>query len=100
METLEHELSQSVTHFLSDRFGLLGPPLEFQATRKDFEGDITLVLFPLLKLTRQNPAVLGAEIGAFLLEHSPEVSHYNVVSGFLNLSVSDRYYLSFLEGFL
>jgi arginyl-tRNA synthetase len=100
METLEHELSQSVTHFLSDRFGLLGPPLEFQATRKDFEGDITLVLFPLLKLTRQNPAVLGAEIGAFLLEYSPEVSHYNVVSGFLNLSVSDRYYLSFLEGFL
>jgi arginyl-tRNA synthetase len=100
METLEHELSQSVTHFLSDGFGLLGPPLEFQATRKDFEGDITLVLFPLLKLTRQNPAVLGAEIGAFLLEYSPEVSHYNVVSGFLNLSLSDRYYLSFLEGFL
>ena len=100
MKTLEHELSQSVTHFLSDRFGLLGPPLEFQATRKDFEGDITLVLFPLLKLTRQNPAVLGAEIGAFLEEHSTEVSHYNVVSGFLNLSVSDRYYLNFLEGFL
>jgi arginyl-tRNA synthetase len=74
--------------------------LNFRPTRKDFEGDITLVLFPLLKLTRQNPAVLGAEIGAFLLEHSPEVSHYNVVSGFLNLSVSDRYYLSFLEGFL
>ena len=69
METLEHELSQSVTHFLSDRFGLLGPPFEFQATRKDFEGDITLVLFPLIKLTRQNSAVLGAEIGAFLLEH-------------------------------
>lgn len=100
MKTLEHEISQSVTHFLSDRFGLLGPLLEFQATRKDFEGDITLVLFPLLKLTRQNPAVLGAEIGAFLLEYSPEVSHYNVVSGFLNLSLSDRYYLSFLENFL
>ncbi len=100
MESLEHVLYQSVTHFLTDKFGLLDPPLEFQATRKDFEGDITLVLFPLLKLTRQNPAVLGAEIGAFLEEHSPEVSHYNVVSGFLNLSVSDRYYLSFLEGFL
>ena len=100
METLEHVLSESVTHFLSDRFGLLGLPLEFQPTRKDFEGDITLVLFPLLKLTRQNPAVLGAEIGAFLEEQSPDISHYNVVSGFLNLFVSDRYYLSFLEGFL
>ena len=100
METLEHVLSQSVTHFLTDKFGLLDLPLEFQATRKDFEGDITLVLFPLLKLTRQNPAVLGAEIGSFLEEHLPDVSHYNVVSGFLNLSISDRYYLSFLEGFL
>ena len=65
METLEHVLSQSVTNFLTDKFGLLDPPLEFQATRKDFEGDITFVLFPLLKLTHQNPAVLGAEIGAF-----------------------------------
>ena len=100
METLEHVLSQSVAHFLTDKFGLLDLPLEFQATRKDFEGDITLVLFPLLKLTRQNPAVLGAEIGSFLEEHLPDVSHYNVVSGFLNLSISDRYYLSFLEGFL
>lgn len=100
MESLEHALSQSVTHFLTDKFGLLDPPLEFQATRKDFEGDITLVLFPLLKLTRQNPAVLGAEIGTFLEEHSPDVSHYNVVSGFLNLSISDVYYLNFLEAFL
>ena len=100
MESLEHLLSQSVKHFLSDRFGLLEPPLEFQSTRKDFDGDITLVLFPLLKLTRQNPAVLGAEIGSFLEEHLPDVSHFNVVSGFLNLSISDRYYLSFLEGFL
>ena len=100
MESLEHALSQSVTHFLTDKFGLLDPPLEFQATRKDFEGDITLVLFPLLRLTRQNLAVLGAEIGTFLKEHSPDVSHYNVVSGFLNLSISDVYYLNFLEAFL
>ena len=100
MESLEHLLSQSVKHFLSDRFGLLEPPLEFQSTRKDFDGDITLVLFPLIKLTRQNPAVLGAQIGTFLEEHLFDVSNFNVVSGFLNLSISDRYYLRFLEGFL
>ena len=100
MESLEHLLSQSVKHFLSNRFGLLEPPLEFQSTRKDFDGDITLVLFPLIKLTHQNPAVLGAEIGTFLEEHLFDVSNYNVVSGFLNLSISDRYYLRFLEGFL
>lgn len=100
MESLEHSLSQSVSDYLSTEFHLSDPKLEFQATRKDFEGDVTLVLFPLLKLTRQNPAVLGEKIGNYLVEQASEVSHFNIVSGFLNLSISDAYYLSFLEDFL
>jgi len=100
MESLEHSLSQSVSDYLSTEFHLSDPKLEFQATRKDFEGDVTLVLFPLLKLTRQNPAVLGEKIGDYLVEQAVEVSHFNIVSGFLNLSISDAYYLSFLEDFL
>ena len=100
MESLEHSLSQSVSDYLSTEFHLSDPKLEFQATRKDFEGDVTLVLFPLLKLTRQNPAVLGEKIGDYLVEQALEVSHFNIVSGFLNLSISDAYYLSFLEDFL
>ena len=100
MESLEHSLSQSVSDYLSTEFHLSDPKLEFQATRKDFEGDVTLVLFPLLKLTRQNPAVLGKKIGNYLVEQALEVSHFNIVSGFLNLSISDAYYLSFLEDFL
>ena len=82
METLEQILSKSVTNFLSERYGLSDLKLEFQATPKDFEGDITLVLFPFLKLTRQNPSILGSEIGAFLKDHSPQILKYNVVSGF------------------
>ncbi len=100
MESLEHSLSQSVSDYLYTEFHLSDPKLEFQATRKDFEGDVTLVLFPLLKLTRQNPAVLGEKIGDYLVEQALEVSHFNIVSGFLNLSISDAYYLSFLEDFL
>jgi arginyl-tRNA synthetase len=100
METLEHILSQSLANFLSERYSLSDLKLEFQATSKDFEGDITLVLFPLLKLTRLNPSVLGSEIGDFLKDHSPQILKYNVVSGFLNMSVSDLYYLNFLDGFL
>ena len=92
METLEQILSKSVTNFLSERYGLSDLKLEFQATPKDFEGDITLVLFPFLKLTRQNPSILGSEIGAFLKDHSPQILKYNVVSGFLNMSVSDHHY--------
>ena len=100
MESLAQLLSPSVTEYLSSAYTLSEPTLEFQATRKDFEGDITLVLFPLLKLTRQNPVVLGEKIGEYLVENVPNVSHYNVVSGFLNLSISDVYYLGFLEVFL
>ena len=100
MESLEHSLSQSVSDYLSTEFHLSDPKLEFQATRKDFEGDVTLVLFPLLKLTRQNPAVLGEKIGDYLVEQAVEVSHFNIVSGFLNLSISDAYYLKFLEACL
>jgi len=100
MESLAQLLSPSVTEYLSSAYTLSEPTLEFQATRKDFEGDITLVLFPLLKLTRQNPVVLGEKIGEYLVGNVPNVSHYNVVSGFLNLSISDAYYLGFLEAFL
>ncbi len=100
MESLAHLLSPSVSEYLSSAYDLSEPKLEFQATRKDFEGDITLVLFPLLKLTRQNPTVLGEKIGQYLVKNVPNVSHYNVVSGFLNLSISDAYYLGFLEAFL
>ena len=100
METLEQILSKSVNNFLSKRYGLSDLKLEFQSTPKDFVGDITLVLFPFLKLTRQNPSVLGSEIGAFLKDHSPQILKYNVVSGFLNMSVSDRHYLNFLDSFL
>jgi arginyl-tRNA synthetase len=100
MESLEQLLSQSASDYLLSDYELSDQKLEFQATRKDFEGDITLVLFPLLKLTRQNPAVLGEKIGRHLVDCSPYVSHFNVVSGFLNLSISDAYYLKFLKDIL
>ena len=66
MDSLEQALSHKVTEFLTSAYDLSDPKLEFQATRKDFEGDVTLVLFPLLKLTRQNPKVLGEKIGNYL----------------------------------
>ena len=96
MDSLEQALSHKVTEFLTSAYDLSDPKLEFQATRKDFEGDVTLVLFPLLKLTRQNPMVLGEKIGNYLEEQVNDVSHFNIVNGFLNLSISDSYYLRFL----
>ena len=69
------------------------PTVEFQATRKDFEGDITIVVFPMLRYKKGNPAQIGESLGAYLVENVKEVIAYNVVKGFLNLVIDDSVYL-------
>jgi arginyl-tRNA synthetase len=71
--------------------------LEFQPTRKDFEGDITLVTFPMLRQLKTNPIKLGEEIGNYLAKNVAEVSRFNVVKGFLNIVLSDAYFLDFFN---
>ncbi|MBZ9629325.1 arginine--tRNA ligase [Salegentibacter sp. LM13S] len=71
--------------------------LEFQPTRKDFEGDITLVTFPMLRQLKTNPVKLGEEIGNYLAENVTEVSGFNVVKGFLNIVLSNAYFLDFFN---
>ena len=71
--------------------------VEFQITRKEFEGDITMVIFPLLKVIKGNPIEIGTKIGNYLVENVNEVIRFNVVSGFLNIVVSDDYYLNFFN---
>jgi arginyl-tRNA synthetase len=71
--------------------------VEFQITRKEFEGDITMVIFPLLKLIKGNPIEIGTKIGNYLVENVDEIIRFNVVSGFLNIVVSDNYYLTFFN---
>jgi len=67
--------------------------IEFQETRKDFEGDITIVVFPLLKFIKGNPVQIATQIGDYLKEHAEIVLEFNVVKGFLNLVISDKYYV-------
>ena len=67
--------------------------VEFQSTRKDFKGDITVVTFPMLRQVKMSPIVLGEQLGQYLVENSEEVVGFNVVKGFLNLVLSDAYYI-------
>ncbi|TRW24693.1 arginine--tRNA ligase [Flavobacterium zepuense] len=78
-------------------FGISVDKIELQATRKEFEGDITMVIFPLLKVVKSNPAELGNKIGQYLTDNTNIVSRYNVVSGFLNIVISDGYYKEFFN---
>jgi len=71
--------------------------VEFQATRKDFEGDITVVVFPFLRIIKGNPVEIGTKLGTYLKEHIAEVENFNVVQGFLNLVLSDSHFLSSFE---
>ena len=68
------------------------PAVEFQATRKEFEGDITVVVFPMLRYKKGNPAQIGEDLGKYLVKNVIEVTNYNVVKGFLNLVIEDAYY--------
>ncbi|MFV8440626.1 arginine--tRNA ligase [Flavobacterium sp. LB2P44] len=93
--TLSQILTPSIEKAVHALFDVTIGKVEFQTTRKEFEGDITLVIFPLLKVVKSNPVELGNKIGAYLVENLAEVSRFNVVSGFLNIVISDDYYLNF-----
>ncbi len=96
--SLQHILTPSIAKAIQSLFGVTVDKIEFQATRKEFEGDITMVIFPLLKLVKSNPVELGNQIGNYLVENVAEVARFNVVSGFLNIVISDSYYLNFFNG--
>ena len=66
---LEEFLNQPVQKAVQTIFDISPEKIEFQSTRKDFEGDITLVIFPLLKLIKGNPTEIGNKIGTFLVEN-------------------------------
>lgn len=95
--SLSQILTSPIKQALAELFASSVDKIEFQTTRKEFEGDITMVIFPLLKQIKSNPADLGNAIGNYLVANVNEVKRFNVVSGFLNLVISDSYYLNFFQ---
>lgn len=71
--------------------------LALQETRKEFEGQITLVVFPVTRFSKKSPEVTGNEIGTYLKENIQEIADFNVIKGFLNLSLSDNYWIELLN---
>jgi len=92
---LQHILLENTQKAIAEHYGQQIENIEIQLTRKEFEGDYTLVLFPLLKLIKAKPEQIGEVLGSYLTKHVAEVTAYNVVKGFLNLSIADSYFLSF-----
>ena len=93
--SLQKILLKNTKKAIAEHYGQQIENIEIQLTRKEFEGDYTIMLFPLLKLIKAKPEQIGEVLGAYLTEHLAEVTAYNVVKGFLNLTIADSYFLSF-----
>jgi len=91
-------LVQSVVEAIKSLYGadFNAEKIQLQKTRKEFEGDFTLVVFPFLALSKKRPEETAQEIGEFLKANQPVVSAFNVVKGFLNLSISTNYWIDLL----
>ena len=95
--SLQELLSAPIQNAVEQLFQISMERVEFQSTKKDFEGDITMVVFPLVKQIKGNPVEIGTKIGEYLVENVAEVAKFNVVAGFLNLVISDKYYLEYFN---
>ena len=95
--TLQQSLAQHIKKAFLTLYKTPLESVEFQSTRKDFEGDVTVVTFSMLRTLKMNPAQLGEDLGGYLFENSDQVVGYNVVKGFLNLVISDTYFMSFFQ---
>jgi len=98
--SLQDTLSKHVTQAVQTIYNAQLPVVEFQATRKEFAGDITVVVFPMLRVVKGNPVQIGEAIGAYLVEHVDEVEGYNVVKGFLNIEINQANYINFFNGII
>jgi len=105
--TLQETLTIHIQKAVQSLFDLSIDKVEFQATRKDFEGDVTMVVFPLVKQLRGpealpngaklNPLEIGTKIGAYLVENAAQVSRFNVIGGFLNIVINNTFYIDFFN---
>ena len=98
--TIEDKLIAGVQAAVKSLYGLEAPAqqVQLQKTREEFEGHLTVVVFPFVKAARKSPEMVGEDIGKYLVENlSDTVAKYNVVKGFLNLVISDAPWITLLN---
>jgi arginyl-tRNA synthetase len=102
MKRIEDILISKCIEGISSLFGHDLDPnqLQLQRTSKDFEGELTVVVFPFVRFSKKSPPETGAILGEYLVEQCEEIVGYNVVKGFLNLVVSETYWLGFFNSVL
>ena len=97
MINAEAILFDSVQKALLELYSITTNNIIFQKTRKEFEGDFTLVTFPYTKDTKKSPEQIGQDLGEFLVKNNPDISAFNVVKGFLNISLSNSFWITYFN---
>ncbi|WP_405205417.1 arginine--tRNA ligase [Aquimarina sp. LLG6339-5] len=92
---LQQTITEQVKAAIKELYSADLESVELHGTRKEFEGDITVVVFPMLRIVKGNPVQIGEALGAYLVGNMKEITSFNVVKGFLNLVIEDQYYLDF-----
>ncbi len=100
MERIENRIARITSLAIHELYDSGENPenIQVQSTRKDQKGDYTVVIFPLTRISRKKPEETGTEIGNYLKVNLPEISGFEVVKGFLNLILSDKFWIDFFKG--
>lgn len=94
---IEKQLSEKTIQALDTLYGAKVEKVTFEKTNPDFEGDLTLVVFPFLKASKKKPEDTANEIGNYLKSNVPEVAAFNAVKGFLNISIDNKFWLDYFQ---
>jgi len=96
---IEEKLTGSITEAIQSLYGQEVPIalIQLQKTKKEFEGHLTLVVFPFLKISKKKPEQTAQEIGEYLVAHQPAVAAFNVIKGFLNLTIASSEWIGMLN---
>ena len=97
--SIDQIISQAVSRAVSELYGVETPAdkIQLQTTKKEFEGNLTVVTFPWVKAARKSPEAVGTEIGNWLVDNEPAVSRFNVIKGFLNIVIEPSFWSSVLK---
>ncbi len=91
-QVIKEKAQEAVNHLYNAQ--IKGDQIQVQNTRKDFDGDYTIVTFPLLRYSKKSPEITAEELGRYLIEHIDEVIDFNVIKGFLNIDLGQNYWIS------
>ena len=97
--SIDNIIAKAVSQAVKELYGVETDPAQIvpQSTKKEFEGNLTIVVFPWVKAARKAPEAVGQEIGQWLVDNEPAVARFNVIKGFLNLVIEPTFWNSILE---